>query len=234
MTESASNNPSFFCNSGELLWGQLHCITEGYFSSAPTPSTGGNFKYRVKAAQGQWNVGEIYCRPDREQPTFIAGFIVYHSELADAEQILKSCAKVGMSGNQSHGDKIIVYVNRYDWSFAHEISDVAEALLCADVDENASQNIRQMMGKRLILVDPNAGFTVINQFKQNLSGISKNTLIKETLKVGNEAVGVHLACPGTEYELGWMVYNASNQEELIAFVYDGAYTALEGEISLKK
>lgn len=32
MATFAANNPSFTCYSGELLWGQLHCIAEEYFN----------------------------------------------------------------------------------------------------------------------------------------------------------------------------------------------------------
>lgn len=231
MAQSASGNPSFICNSGKMLWGQLHCIAEGYLansSDAPNPGNGGttvqdDFKYKVNAARGQWGVKDIMSRFQSEETPFLAGFIIYNKVSADPEVILKECAELGMRSSQ---DKRIIYVNRYDWSFAHEITHASEQLLCDDSNDDLEQKTRNMMGKRIILADASAGLVIINQFKQNLSGVPKNALIKEALLVEDDAVGVHLACPDTEYELGWMVFDASNKEELIAFVYDSAYSGL--------
>lgn len=243
MADFSSDNPSFVCTSGELLWGQLHCIVEGYLannidaqSTLPPSFTSGtiiqrNYKYRVKAAKGLWNVREIHSRSERDQPSFHSGFIIYNNERADPVDILKKCAKVGMH-SKPNADNTIVYVNRYDWSWAHELQDEPEQLLYENLDNDLEQKVRNMMGKRIILADASVGLAVINQFKQNLSGFPKNALIKKSLIVEQDQIGVHLACPDTEYELGWMVFSSPDQVELIAFVYDGGYTGLEGEISL--
>lgn len=240
MAQSDTQNPSFVCYSGKMLWGQLHCIAEGYLetsldeqSTVPTPVQRGtiiqhDFKYKVKAARGEWNVKDIISRSQPEEPSHLAGFIIYNKEIADPAVILKECAKLGMQSSQ---DKRIIYVNRYDWSWAHEITHASEQLLYDDDD--IEQKTRNMIGQRIILADASAGLVVINQLKQNyLSGAPKNALIKDALIVENDAIGVHLACPDTEYELGWMVFNASNKEELIAFVYDCAYSGLEGDVAL--
>lgn len=243
MAGASSDNPSFVCASGELLWGQLHCIVEGYLANnldaqstlSPTFTSGTiikrNLKYRVKAAKGLWNVREMHSRIDRDHPSYLSGFVVYNSNLADPVDIVKKCAKVGMH-SKPNVDNTVVYVNRYDWSWAHELPDEPEELLYAGLNDDLEQKVRKMMGQRIILADAGAGLAVINQLKQNLSELPKNELIKKSLIVDQDPIGVHLACPNTEYELGWMVFNSSNQEELIAFVYDGAYTGLEGEISL--
>lgn len=235
MAQSASDNPSFVCHSGKLLWGQLHCIVEGHLANSsivPSPVKGGtiiqhNFKYVVNAARGQWNVKDIIARSQTED---VAGFIIYNKNSADPAEILKDCVKLGM---RSSRDKRIVYINRYDWSWAHEIPHEPEQLLYENLNDDLEQKVRNMMGKRIILADASAGLAIINQFKQKLTVVPKNTLIKDALVVENEAVGVHLAVPDTEYELGWMVFSASNENELIAFVYDGAYSGLEGDISLR-
>lgn len=246
MAASMLNDPLFYCSSGELLWGQLHCISEGYFNIAsntttdtvPDSSTGGmqqHFKYRVKAARGYWHVREIYSRTQLGEPSFLVGFIVYNNDVADPVQIIKRCAKVGISNKQNHEDKSIVYVNRYDWSWSHKIPEKFEQLFLADLNDDDKANIMEMFGGRLILADAVAGSIVINQLKRKLcrmNGISRNELIKETLTVANTSIGVHLACPNTKNELGWMVFNALNQRELVAFVYDAAFTALEGELIL--
>lgn len=243
MTESVSNSPSFVCHSGQLLWGQLHCIAEGYLandsdalSSLPTPLKGGtiiqhNYKYRVNAARGEWNVKDIIFQSQPDEPSSVAGFIIFNKEIAKPLEILKDCANLGMRSSQ---DNRIIYINRYDWSWHHEIPAAVERLL-NDGNENdeLEEKVRNMIAQRIILADVSGGLAIINQLKQKSSEASKNALIKEALTVENSAIGVHLACPHTEYELGWMVFNESNKEELIAFVYDGTYCALEGDITLR-
>lgn len=251
MATFAATNPSFTCYSGELLWGQLHCIAEGYFNlqsktftdtqrTESVSLTGGNitqrnFMYRVKAVRGHWIVREILTRTNLETPPFIVGFIVYNSKLADPVQIIKRCTKVGISNKQDHEDRAIVYINRYDWSWTHEITDRVGQFLYAGVNDDIKENIKEMTRNRFILADAMAGPIVIHQLKPNapnVSGISRNELVKQTLILDNYSIGVHLACPNTEFELGWMIFSESNKEELIAFVYDSAYTALEGALTL--
>ncbi len=244
MAESVTDNPFFICSSGKLLWGQLHCIIEGHLanssnvdSSAPSPSIRGtiiqhDFQYIVNAVTGEWNVKDLICRSESDGEPFISGFIIYNKDSADPVEILKECAELGM---RSSRDGRIVYVNRYDWGWAHEIPDAVEQLLYGnddDVNDDMEKKVRSMLGQRIILADASSGLAVIDQLKQNLGSLSKNALIKDTLKGENNGViGVHLACPNTEYELGWMVFNGN--KELTAFVYDGAYTGLEGDVSVK-
>jgi hypothetical protein len=42
------------------------------------------------------------------------GFVVHHESVSPLE-LLKRAAAVGISHGQTHADKGIVYVNRYDW-----------------------------------------------------------------------------------------------------------------------
>jgi hypothetical protein len=42
------------------------------------------------------------------------GFVVHHESVSPLE-LLKRAAAVGISHGQTHADKDIVYVNRYDW-----------------------------------------------------------------------------------------------------------------------
>lgn len=241
MAQSASDNPSFVCTSGKILWGQLHCIAEGYLannsdSESPSPSVRGtiiqhDFNYKVNAARGEWNVKDILYRSQPEDEPSIAGFVVFNKKTANPVEVLNDCMKLGM---RSSPDKRIIYVNRYDWGWAHEIPPASEQLLYdANLTDDAERKLRAMLGQRIILVDASVGLFVINQLKESSSNLPKNVLIKDTLSVQDNAIGVHLACPNTEYELGWMVFNPANTEELIAFVYDGSYTGLEGDITLR-
>ena len=44
-------------------------------------------------------------------------------------------------------------------------------------------------------------------------------------------VGLHLSIPETAYELAWLVFNSEQPDsELIAIVYDGSFTFLDGQI----
>ena len=44
-------------------------------------------------------------------------------------------------------------------------------------------------------------------------------------------VGLHLSIPETAYELAWLVFNSEQPDsELIAIVYDGTFTFLDGQI----
>ncbi|KAJ6643239.1 hypothetical protein Bhyg_08197, partial [Pseudolycoriella hygida] len=220
MAQSKNECPSFNC-SGKLLWGQLHCILEGLLSKdedsgcvIPEAEPTGtilqrNFKYKVKAFPGRWEVKELVVQTEWKEEPFLAGFIIYCNEVAKPADVLKTCSELGMTSDVS---KNVIYVNRYDWSWAHDLGDAPEELLFDANEED--------------------GWSVINQFKENLAAQKDNSLIKEALLVDNKPVGVHLACPHTEYELGWLVFHPIKRDELIAIVYDGAYTGLEGNISL--
>lgn len=244
MAQSVCNHPTFVCQSGKLLWGQLHCIVEGHLaissdaeSTLENPSIRGtilqrDFNYQVNAAIGEWSVKDIVFRNQPDESPSLAGFIIYNKEMANPVDILNDCAKLGMKSSR---DKRIIYVNRYDWGRAHEIPLESQNLLYdGDVNEDSEEKYWNLMAGRIMLVDAASGLAVIDQLKGNSSTTPKNATIKDTLMAGNDAVGVHLACPHTEYELGWMVFNESNKEQLVAFVYDGAYTALEGDISLRE
>ncbi|XP_037046096.1 uncharacterized protein LOC119081354 [Bradysia coprophila] len=242
MAQSVCRNPTFVCHSGKLLWGQFHCIVEGHLGNAldaestlENPSIRGtiiqrDFNYKVNAALGEWSVKDILFRYQPEQSPCLAGFIIYNKEMANPVDILNDCAKLGLSSSQ---DKRIIYVNRYDWGWAHEIPLESQNLLYdGEISDEVEDKFRNLIAGRIFLADADSGLAVINQLKQISSTTPKNVTIKDPLVVGNDAVGVHLACPHTEYELGWMVFNETNKKELIAFVYDGAYTGLDGDISL--
>lgn len=241
MAQSAGNNPSFVCHSGKLIWGQLNCIVEGYLanrvdaeSTLENPSIRGtiiqrDFNYLVNAALGEWSVKDILYRSQPNELPYLAGFIIYNKEKANPVDILAECAKLGLSSSR---DKRIIYVNRYDWGFVHEMPLESQNFLYdGDISEDNEEKYGHLMAGRVIIADAGSGLAVINQLKEKSSTTPREVTIKDTLLSEYGPVGVHLACPDTEYELGWMVFNES-KEELIAFVYDGAYTGLDGDVSL--
>lgn len=136
----------FECKSGVLLWGQLHTVIEGYLSSEydtpqeqPAPLEGGtilmrNYTYRVKAQIGKWHVLPIYSGSH-------SGYIVYHHD-ADPISIVRECKFVGISLHGNHKNKRIKYINRYDWSHHHQLTEDTQFLSLTD-----------MTGSRFILSD---------------------------------------------------------------------------------
>ena len=172
----------FECKSGVLLWGQLHTVIEGYLSSEydtpqeqPAPLEGGtilmrNYTYRVKAQIGKWDVLPIYSGSH-------SGYIVYHHD-ADPISIVRECKFVGIS---LHKNKRIKYINRYDWSYHHQLTKDTQFL----------NEIENMTGSRFILTDAECDL--------------------DDLKRCHITNGVHLRVQDTEYELGWQVFNDNNE-----------------------
>ncbi|CAO3649877.1 unnamed protein product [Cunninghamella echinulata] len=244
-------NLYFECKSGILLWGHLHTILEGYLGNEydsplnlPEELKGGTivqrcYNYRVKAKQGIWKTSFIYSRHDINHEFNNTGFIVYYeNEDIDPIDITRRCSKVGVSMENTHSDDRIVYINRYDWSYHHQAAnnDIADQIENILGGEDEYQELDDMFGSRLIVVDSESVLNTLDQLKECslLTQPEEHELFNEvamncTLKENSKEVGVHLNIPGTEYEIGWLVYN--NNDELIAIVYD-RYNSLEGELKV--
>lgn len=235
----------FKCNSGEMLWGQFHTILEGYLSTGydvpneiPETLKGGtiiqrNYKYKIKAEKGIWKISSILLKSNIKHNFKTTGYIIYNCEV-DPVDIVRRCSKVGRSLNNDHLDDKIIYINRYDWSNHHRARDKIEKKienLLGGKDEK--QKIESLFHGRIILVDKESTLEIIDQLKEYHEEIEfgePNSIINKVLKTNERHVGVHLNLSDVEYEYGWLVYN--NNNNLIAIVYDGMETILEGELKV--
>lgn len=216
----------FECKSGVLLWGQLHTVIEGYFSneydtplqqpvpiakrSELFPLDGGtilarNYAYRTKAQVGKWHVLPIYSKSNNRK--LHHGYIVYHHNV-DPISIVRECKFIGISLHNDHKNKRIVYINRYDWSYHHRLTDdtrfletESDNMSFDDKDMTGLYTEKDMTGARFMLIDADCDL--------------------DDLKRCHITNGVHLTVDDTEYELGWQAFDDDNK--LIAFVYD-SYT----------
>ncbi len=229
-------------NIGELLWGQINTIVEGANSAAhdsvsgpPSARTGGtimqnDFHYRAAARVGEWKVKQALINGD------LVGYVIHHAD-EDATEMLKECAKVGMSNAQTHDNKNIVYVNRYDWGHHHGGEDAVETALKkvsakkkkkGSDDEDEDDEASDLLGSRFMMLDA-ANVDNFLKLVSNKKPLEGNLYFK----LKDNVFGVHVQNDDTEYELGWMVYSGkkhatfTDDDELIGFVYDGTYCALE-------
>lgn len=116
----------FVCRSGEMLWGQLQCIVEGATASMEetqeTPLAGRftgtildhDYRFKVAAKLGTWRVARTYCQTPESPGKRFNAFVAYH-ESADVRNLIVQAAKIGISNDQHHKNKDIVYINRYNW-----------------------------------------------------------------------------------------------------------------------
>lgn len=102
--------------------------------------------------------------------------------------------------------------------------------------KDEQEKMDNMFGCRLIVIDSESILNILDQLKECSlkTQIPENELFNKitmncVLKENDKKVGIHLNIPGTEYEIGWLVYNDIN--ELIAIVYD-KYNVLEGELKV--
>lgn len=251
-SDSESDHLFFRCSSGEFLWGQLHCICEGYFNRfqnhydtphlVPTPLEGGtvlqrSYRYRCRAMKGDWQAKLYRTRLTLTSESFDSGYIIYNVHYNPVE-ILRRCAAVGKSLHQDHNDRSIVYINRYDWSAYHRYkfeSEINQLLGINNNHFNDDSSSAQLFSGRVMIIDSDAALNIIQQLKSHPSEIlqSQKTVLFETPSESNNPVGLHLTIRNGEYEFAWLVFNSDEpSSELIAVVYDGRYTLLDGQIML--
>lgn len=181
---SNSNHLSFHCLSGELLWGQLHCICEGYFNclhnrydipqSVPEPLEGGTilqrvYQYRCRAAKGDWQAKLYRTRWTLESESFNSGYIIYNIHHNPVE-ILRRCATVGKSLHQSHSDRSIIYINRYDWSCHHHYnfeSEINQLLGINNSNSDDEDALKSLFGRRIMIIDSDSAMNIIQQLGSN-------------------------------------------------------------------
>lgn len=254
MSTSSSNHLSFNCVSGELLWGQLHCICEGYFNrlhneydtpqSVPELLSGGtikqrSYRYRCRAAKGEWQAKLYRARFDSESESSDSGYIIYNIHYNPTE-ILRRCAAVGQSLDQSHTDRSIIYINRYDWSWHHDYefeSKINRLLRINNLNDGDDDDYspRKLFAGCIITIDSDSAMNVIQQLKSNPAEFirSQEKVFIESRNESNKQVGLYLSMPETDYELAWLVFSSDQSDsELIAIVYDGSYIGLDAQITL--
>jgi hypothetical protein len=251
---SNSNHLSFNCHSGELFWGQLHCICEGYFNrrsnqydspqSIPEILPGGTikqrlYKYRCRAATGDWQAKLYRTRLTLESEPFNSGYIIYNINHNPVE-ILRRCAAVGSSLDQTHHDRSIIYINRYDWSWHHDYEfryKINKLLGIRDSNSDDDNPLKSLFAQRIMIIDSKSAMNVIQELKSNPTELeqSQEKVFIHIDNQSNNPVGLHLSIPNTDYELAWLVFsNDQPNAELIGIIYDGGYTKLDGQIILNQ
>lgn len=216
---------TFTCTSGQLLWGQVHTVIEGFASEAL--DTADSFRYKVAARKGEWKAEAAILDTSEGQPWHV-GFVCHHAG-ADGLEILQRAAQAGTSSSGTFGDLEIVFVDRYEWSGSHspgcELIVQAVEEKTVDPEEEAFDDekyYRSLVDGRFMLLDKLGFGSFIQALKDGTKLERKNYLLRD--KEG--AFGAHLVVDHSEYDMGWMVFQ---NDELVGFVYDGAYSGLEGD-----
>lgn len=244
---NAKRVPAFFtCTSGELLWGQVHTVIEGSTAGEVDTALGPHevavpsgtvftcaFRFRVSARKGAWKVEAAFVDSFQAgSPPRHVGFVCHHVDV-DGLEILKRAAELGYGVGRTgtFGDLQIVYVNRYDWSGLHTpghelIVDTIEGKAenpKKDFDDDDDMYYGSLLLGRFLLVDAGGFANLIQALKDGEKLERKNYVLRN--KYNGSNFGAHLVVEQSEYELGWMVFQNG---EMVGFVYDGAYSALEG------
>ncbi|UJR13249.1 hypothetical protein I4U23_000270 [Adineta vaga] len=195
------------CYTGELLWGQLHCICE--------------------AAKGDWQAKLYRTRWNLESEPFKSGYIIYNIHHNPVE-ILRRCATVGASLHQTHSDRSIVYINRYDWSCHHDYDFRYKINKLLGINKSKSDDDyfwESSFHGRIMIIDSDSAMNIIEQWKSNPTEFnqSQEKVFIDTRNESNNRVELHLAIPKSDYELAWLVFSSDQpNSELIGIVYDGS------------
>jgi hypothetical protein len=175
------------------------------------------------------------------------GFVVRNENASQSSlEMLKECGKIGISNHQTHENRNIVYVNRYDWSCHHGSSKNVETELKnkrsakKKLDEEVLEEMAQeLCGGRLFLVDAKGYIPFIKCIaNKNSSSTLKNSLTFEIGSTSTEnnnenKIGIQLSHDDIEYELGWLIFSGkkhddfTGSDELVGMVYDSTYSALD-------
>ncbi|XP_024395577.1 uncharacterized protein [Physcomitrium patens] len=244
--EDVKSVPAFFsCTSGELLWGQVHTVIEGFTCTAPRPQ---ELEYKVAARTGLWKVQAVF-QDNYEGNPWHTGFVCHHVD-ANGPEILRLASEAGICNNGKFADLDIVFVNRYDWSGSHApgCEIILEAITGEKVDLEEDfedeKYFRSLVYDRFMLVDALGFPNLMQALKDGERLERRNYLMRRRVNLSNssggssssendmssvpnfEDFGTHLVVTDGEYDMGWMAFRNG---ELVGFVYDGAYSALEGD-----
>ncbi|KAG0585646.1 hypothetical protein KC19_2G027300 [Ceratodon purpureus] len=212
-------------------------------------------RFKVIARKGQWKVEAAFLDNDEGDPWHI-GFVCHHVDV-DGEEVLRRAAEAGLGGDGKFADLDIVVVGRYDWSgsWSPGCEIIVEAVegKVVDPDEEEfedEQYFRSLVQGRFMLVDAQ-GFPNLMQALKDGTRIEKRNYVmrKKVNPTGSSSAdssdtksldlseksssncedvvfGTHLVVDHSEYDMGWMAFQNG---QLVGFVYDGAYSALEGD-----
>lgn len=208
-----------------------------------------SFHYKVAARKGQWKVASAF-QDDFEGKPWHIGFVCHHVDVNGLE-ILQAASKAGVGSTGKFGDLDIVFVNRYDWSGSHSpgCELIVEAVEGKKVDFEEEEfedesYYRSLEYGRFMLVDKQSYPTLLQALKDGERLEQRNYVMHDTCSnssgdsnsQGHETssstnhdqnFGVHLVLENRAdgYDMGWMAFQDA---QLVGFVYDGAYSALEG------
>ncbi|CAF1226384.1 unnamed protein product, partial [Adineta steineri] len=188
-------------------------------------------------AKGDWQAKSYQTRDTLEAEPFKSGYIIYNIHHNPVE-ILRRCATVGFSLYQTHSDRSIVYVNRYDWSHHHDYDFEHKIDKLLGIDRNKPDHDffwDSSFHSRIMIIDSDSAMNIIKQWKFNTTELNQpqEKVFIDTRNESNNRVGLHLRTPKPDYELAWLVFSSDQPDsELIAIVYDGNYTSLDGQIIL--
>ncbi|CAM6127998.1 unnamed protein product [Calypogeia fissa] len=210
-----------------------------------------SFRYRVAALKGEWKVEAAFLDDSDRKPWHI-GFVCHHVKV-DGLEILRRAAEAGLGGNRNFTDLDVVFVDRYDWSGSHSpgCELIVQAVEGKVVDANEEDfedepYYRSLVRGRFMLVDKECFPNLMQALKNGTKLEQRNYVFRS----GNHHVGgsssldsksaqgeklnsdcedffgTHLVVDDSEYDMGWMAFQSG---KLVGFVYDGAYSALEGD-----
>lgn len=93
-------------------------------------------------------------------------------------------------------------------------------------DFDDEQYYRSLVDGRFMLVDAQGFPNFIQALKDGKKLERKNYVLRNKKDTVEEDFGTHLVVDYSEYDMGWMAFQNG---ELVGFVYDGAYSGLEGD-----
>lgn len=195
MDVSLSQELSFVCTSGELVWGQPHLMRLGYEGkefdvSVPESYTSGtiicrDFNFKVKARKGKFITSKRHGL-----------YVVRHVDTS-LEEIMHKLQEADFYMSQVRED--VLHVNRYDWN-GHQTEDDCEDEMLEYQHGNAmlceSEKFPLLKEKLLQLKTLHMSASFIHEGRPF------------ALSLRNDIA---------DYEFGWLVFD---KEELVAFAYD--------------
>ncbi|CAM6108705.1 unnamed protein product [Calypogeia fissa] len=172
------------------------------------------FRYRMAALKGEWKVEAAFLDDSDRKPWHI-GFVCHHVKV-DSLEILRRAAEAGLGGNRNFTDLDVVFVDRYDWSGSH--SSGCELIVQAVEDKVVDANEEDFEDEPYYSGNHHVGGSSTLDSK-SAQGEKLNSDCEDFF-------GTHLVVDDSEYDMGWMAFQSG---KLVGFVYDGAYSALEGD-----
>ncbi|KAK3390160.1 hypothetical protein B0H63DRAFT_519394 [Podospora didyma] len=271
----STTNSTFTIKSGIMLWGQMFPLYHGslqdnFTNNADNVSAelpGGTIRqhvhtYRSAARNGEWKVRRYYSnwRSERNHdapPKDLTGWVICHKDLDPIKLIQRARAinpyGEAISLGNSHIDKDVLYINRYDWlnpprkNIEEQFQAYAEPAVgpCPPPDPEADyyndpcvSNVKSH-GYFVAMDAQGWGLDFLRAYKQECESKGNwpwrrdMSVVERTFRKNTgEAFGAYVRKP-SEYEFGWLIFSGNKHsqhdaDELIAIIYDGSYEVLSG------